>query len=286
MKEFIQSRRIFCVAFAIFAFICIPAHSNATLTPYEQSCIDKMMAFRVSICALDPSQALAKVDSYRAKVLSSEECTKISEETQLILDTFLVLESFNYIYERNQTDPRLKTLILAQYDKLNAYIEKNKDSTINKWLYCIAGDAISCTMGFVSTSEAMKRGLTIKDYYLKALEQDPNFSMALVNVGQWFFQAPAIGGGSKQKARSYFERALKASRNNAESYYAKAMLSQCKFSDGEKDAAAELLEQALSLAPGSRLILKMKEVNSVGENYFYYIVHRAEVDKKIAKKAN
>ncbi|MBQ0002795.1 MAG: hypothetical protein KBT21_04600 [Treponema sp.] len=254
------------------------ALADSTLNAHDEKAVNDVMQFRLTLLSLDSSTACSKIETYKKTALSD---TELSEQAYLTIETFLILEQFNYIYEADQKDERLKDLILPQVKKLDAFIESNESSGINKWLYTIAGDTISCSMGFMPVAEAMKRGLVIKTYYLKAIEQDSSFSYALMNAGQWFFQAPAIGGGSKTKAREYFERAVRSAKTPAEIFYSNAFLSQSRFDDGNKSAAAELLQKAENVSPESFLVDKMKKVNQLGYHYFYYIMHRKEIDKKI-----
>lgn len=252
-------------------------------TDKELSAINKLMAFRVSLTSVEPLEAVKKVDDFRKIILSESEKASISEEFQLVLDTLLVLEKYNYIYENNPKDPAAKAEIMPQMEKLDAYLEAHKEEKLNKWLYCLTGDTYSCCLQFMPMGDAMKYGLKIKDLYLIALEQDATMSYCLTNAGQWYYQAPAIGGGSKSKAKTYLQQALDNAKTQAEVYYASIFLSQVKYSQNDKDGCAELLDKASKIAPNSKMIQKMRDVNKIGEDYFYYVVHREEVEKKLSK---
>lgn len=279
MKHFLQSKLLLCVTVTIFALISNPVFATPQFTQFEENYINPLMDFRLSLTTLEPMVAYEKVDSFGEKLIKGN----LSKEETLILETFLVLEKYNYLYENNQKDPRIKDLIMPQIAKIDAFLEENKNGKLNKWFYCIAGDAFSCCMQFLPMGDAMNRGLRIKDFYLEALKQDPNMNYGLINAGQWFFQAPAIGGGSKIKAKNYFEHALEVARNKAEKYYASIMLSQFRFDEGNVKKCDELLNQAENLVPGSKTLTKVRNVNSVGSTWFYYVVHREEINKKIAK---
>lgn len=270
-------RKAFSIFF-LFLFVEFSVCANSTLKASDEKAVNDVMQFRLTLLDKDSQAALTKINEYKNSALSNKE---LSEQAYLIIESFLILEQFNYIYEANQKDERLKDLILPQVRKLDEFIEKNEKSEINKWLWTIAGDTISCSLGFMPTGEAMKRGLVIKTYYLNAIEQDACFSYALMNAGQWFFQAPAIGGGSKTKARSYFEAAVTNAKTPAEVYYSNAFLSQSRFDEDRKDEAAALLKKAEEVIKGGFLVDKMKKVNELGYHYFYYIMHRKEIDKKI-----
>ncbi len=277
-----RKKTIFLVmlVFSVCRMNVFPAEN---LTPAEEAAIQGVMDFRLTLASLDPAIAIERTDAYRKEVMANAESQALSDETILILDTFLALETYNYLYERNQSDPAIRELIVPQVEKIDEWFSTHQDETINKWLYCIAGDAISCSMAFMPKTKAMKRGLQIKEHYLKALEQDENFVYCLMNCGQWFFQAPAIGGGSKSKAKGFFEKAERLASTRAEKYYSKIFLSQFYFDAGNMEECRKLLDAATEIVPESNYIKQIKAVNSVGASLFYYVVHRPEVNRKLAK---
>ena len=274
-------KKIFLV---LFIFTCgILCYANSAFTKHEEDVIKNIMAFRTSLTAMEFGRARAKIDEYRKKILSSEECKSLSEQAQLVIDTFLVMETYNYYYEEDNNHPGLKDTIIPQMKKLEDFIKVHAESEINEWLYTVAGDVISCSLRFLPKTEAMKKGLLIKDYYLKALSLNANMWYTLVNLAQWFYQAPAIGGGSKDKARSYFEKAYSAASGDSEKYYTSIMLSQSRLADGKKEESASLLKKAAELFPESKFVKKIRAVNNAGYDYFYYIMHRDNIDKKLQK---
>ena len=265
-------------------FLCgISCYANSSFTKHEEEVIKNIMAFRTSLSVMEFANARAKIDEYRKKILSSEECKTLSEQAQLVIDTFLVMETYNYFYEADNNDPHLKDIIVPQMKKLEDFIKIHAEAEINEWLYTVAGDVISCSLRFLPRTEAMKKGLVIKDYYLKALSLNENMWYTLVNIAQWFFQAPAIGGGSKDKARTYFEKAYSIAGTTAEKYYTSIMLSQSRFADGKKEESSSLLSTAQNLIPESKFVKKIKAINLAGHDYFYYVTHRDNIDKKLQK---
>lgn len=284
INVFNRKKTVFLVILA-FIFCGMNVFPVENLAPAEEAAIRDVMEFRLTLAALDPTDAIERTDAYRKETMAKAETQQLSDETVLILDTFLALETYNYLYERNQSDPAIRELIVPQVEKLDEWFSAHRDETINKWLYCIAGDAISCSMAFMPKTKAMKRGLQIKEYYLKALEQDGNFVYCLMNCGQWFFQAPAIGGGSKSKARGFFEKAEKLASTRAEKYYSKIFLSQFYFDAGNMEECRKLLDAATEIVPESNYIKQINAVNNVGASLFYYVVHRPEVNRKLDKES-
>lgn len=268
----------------LLAVLCgISGYANSPFTAHEEEVIEGIMAFRTSLSVMEFANARAKVDEYRKRVLSAEECKTLSEQAQLVIDTFLVMETYNYIYEADPNDSRLKDLILPQMRKLEDFIKVHAESEINEWLYTVAGDVISCCLRFLPKAEAMKKGLVIKDYYLKALSIKSDCWYTLINTAQWFFQAPAIGGGSKDKARTYFEKAYAAAKTPSGKYYTSIMLSQSRYADDKKDEADSLLSKARNIIPESKFVKKIASINLIGHDYFYYVTHRDNIDKKLQK---
>ncbi len=270
-------KKVSCILTAVF--LCSACFSLPALTESEENLIDQIMAFRISLAPLSNEEALSRAQEKRASDQPAP-----SEQGSIIADTFLALEEYNYLYEANQSDPRVKETIMPQIEKLDSFYEAHKNEELSPWFLCIYGDAISCSLQFLPTGTAMKRGLLIKKFYLQALEKAPDMVYANMNAGQWFIQAPAIGGGSKVKAAGYFDTAYKNARTPAEKYYSALLYSQSKYEAGETEECDRLLAEAEAVVPGSKYIENIRKVNAAGSSIYYYVVHRKEVDKKIARR--
>jgi tetratricopeptide (TPR) repeat protein len=266
--------------FFFFIFTSLIAVFGESLSISEQQAIDDFMLFRVKITSeTDIHQALSKIDNYQktnSKIIAS-----FSDEAQLILNNFLVLEKYNYMYNLNINNPEISKLILAQNSENDKWFASHKPATINKWLYCTSADINSCCMQFVSKKELVKMGLGIKNKYNEALNLDPNMSYALFGIGQWLIQAPVIFGGSPKKAIEAFEHALSSARDTAETFYACIFLSQAYFDDKETAKAENTLYKAFSIEPDSTYVSLIETLNKSNYSLYYYIVHRDKINKEL-----
>ncbi len=277
MSFYCRLRTLLCV----WAALCGIVVSAAALSEREQASVDQFMQFRMEVSACEPDEALARVARYETELFGTEEASSFSPEFRLIMDNLLVLERYNYLYEKDIAHPELEGLISAQNDENESRLKNAKGARVDTWLYCTAGDVISCCMQFMPVTKAMNRGLVIKKYYDTAVSQDPDCAYALMNTAQWYFHAPAIGGGSKKKALDYFERAIAAARTPAESFYAKILCSQALFDGGSTERSAALLAEATALCPESRYAAHIKKLNDAGYSLFYYMLNRAKIDAEL-----
>ena len=278
-------KNIVVVLFAGFVFP-FSLSAAAKISDAAQAEIDAFMTFRMNLSACDtPEAALDKIDAYRGQHFTGASFTSFTDEEKLILENFDVLEVYNYMRQIKGKEPRTKSLIKSQYEKNTGWFSAHKNETINKWLYCTAADMLSCNLSYASVSTIMHDGLAVRTYYENALAQDPAMSYALTNIGQWYYYAPAFGGGGKTKAAGCFERAAASARTNAESYFANIFLSQFLFEDETlRGKSSELLVKADTFQPGGHYVAWLKRINKAGFSLYYYNVHKlgpADIDKAI-----
>lgn len=273
------SKKRFATILLLFftSFIAIFA---TTLSTQEQQAIDNFMLFRVKITKeTDINQVLNQINNYQE--INTNKIASFSDETQLILNNFIVLEKYNYMYNLDINNPKISNLILSQKRKNDKWFETHDAKTINKWLYCTSADINSCCMQFVSKTEAIKIGISIKDSYTEALNLDPDMSYALFGMGQWLIQAPGIFGGSTKKAIQTFEHALNSARNTAETFYACIFLSQSYFEEKDYQKTEFILNKALYIEPESKYLSFIKTLNKSNYSLYYYILHREKIDKEL-----
>ncbi len=284
----IMKIRLYAVFFIFFLCLFMPAGLSAAakISDKAQTEIDGFMTLRMNLAACKtPEEALSEIDSYHALHFTGADLTSFTGEEKLILENFEVLEIYNYMRKMKGKESEIKGLIRSQYEKNNDWLSAHKNETISKWLYCTAADMLSCNLSYASVTAIMHDGLAVKTYYEKALEQDPDMSYALTNIAQWYYYAPAFGGGSKSKARSCFEQAVAHARTNAEIYYAKIFLSQYLFeNEAQRGKSATLLADADAFQPGGHYVEWLRKINKAGFSLYYYNVHKlgpADVDKAI-----
>jgi len=263
-------------------FASLFCFANVELTDFESKIMTEITDFRWRLALLDDFEKVAAAcDEFSSYVNSPEISENLSEEILLSANNILTWEKYNALYELNPKNKELETFLTAQYRKIRAYFKAHKNEKHNKWLYVTAGDILSSSLQYLPLSTAMNEGLTIKKYYDKALENDPDFVFCLINIAQWYFHAPVISGGGKGKAMKAFLAAEKAAKSDAELYYAKLFLSQSYFEDGKKQKSAELLSEAENLLPGSRTVKFYRFLNENGYYYFEYPEHREKINAKL-----
>ncbi len=256
--------------------------ASSGLTDFEAKVMAEITDFRWRLALLDDFEKVASsCDEFSSYINSPEVAPNLSEEILLSANNILTWEKYNALYEINPKNKELEPFLTAQYKKIRAYFKSHKTQEHNKWLYVTAGDILSSSLQYLPLSTAMNEGLTIKKYYDKALENDPDFVFCLINIAQWYFHAPVISGGGKGKAMKAFLAAEKAAESKAELYYAKLFLSQSYFEDGNKEKAAELLSEAENLLPGSRTVKFYRLLNENGYYYFEYPEHREKINAKL-----
>ena len=255
------------------------AENNLTSTDLDA--IKKLMNYRPEFTAKNPEEALIAIQEYENKFFTENDKKNFSEQGNLILESIFVSEKFNYLYEMDENHPEREPLIIPHNTKLETWIKSHKEEEISSWLYFVAGDLLSASMGLYSVPKAMEIGLVIKDYYEIALKKNPNMPYINLNLAQWYFHAPAIGGGSKKKANELFQVALKNATEKGEKFYVNLIYSQFMYDQKDKKAATEYLNKAYALQPDSQKIAFLKLLNENDFTLFYYTLNRAKVEKKL-----
>lgn len=247
------------------------------LSSRAQQAVDDFMMLRMELTAEDDTgRILQRIDAFANAV----DMTDFTGEERLVVENFIVMERYNYLKNDDGNRKALKET-LAMLRKRNAdLLEKAQKAgeEVNKWLLCTAADVTSCYISF-SLKDVIKYGLGIKALYQRALESGDDFSYGLTNMAQWYYWAPKLNGGSREKAAEYFALAVKAARNNAEEFFAKVFWSQWLFESGDKEGAKEQLDAAQSLCPGSTRITLARQANAQGMSVFAYEKKRSKMVK-------
>lgn len=266
----------------IFLSIILSSVFAVDFTDVEKAKFQKIHKMRPELgCMASYKDAVDTLNTELA-LLENEKAT-YSEEFYLTIENILTWEKYNYLLEIEFKDPQLEPLITAQYKKVREYINSHKNEKFNPWFYETAADVLASSLQFLSLNKAMSEGLNVKKYYDDALEIDPDFSFALMNVAQWYYYAPAISGGGKNKTLKSLIQAVEKAQDNVDKFYSCAMLSQIYFDMGKKEEAAKYLEEATNLYPESKHTQKLKIINENNYSYFSYVTDREKLDKKIFK---
>lgn len=201
-------------------------------------------------------------------------------EEQLIIENFIINEKYNYLYQIKGQAKIQHEILGTQLKKLEDYRnlkETEKETTLSEYFYCTMADVMSCFMGY-SVGDVLKYGTKVKPLYEKALEINPKFSYALSNIGQWYYYAPAIAGGSKKKALNYFTLSSQNAKTDSQKYFANIFYSQLLFEEKEYEKSSKLLEQILQISPKSKYLQKIKNLNENKKSLYDYLREKSSLD--------
>ena len=268
-------KKLLCLALAgLFSL----SAASGELNPAVLQKIDDFMHLRMTLSTLETrDEAIEQIRAFENSSLPGVEAD-FGQESALILENFIVMEIFNYYYD----DPPMgrsafRQMLADQKAKNDAYFTAHKGETFSAWFWATCGDVFSCWTTF-SIKDILFNGMEIKDYYLTGYSEDEHCSYLLTDLAQWYLQAPRVGGGSRSRARSYFEAARASARTQAETYFADIFLSQFLFEQKEYRSCGELLDEADSLNPGSRYIALIRAQNQAGLSLYQYNRKRSNVD--------
>ena len=271
MKRNILIKILLCtLGFALNAQTKISADAEQYLS--------KFFSFRVELTQYqnDKAKAIAELNKFRV----NNPYDNFSTQEKLIIESFLLSEDYNYMYDDKSNDAAMKKKLSTQIDKCEAYMKANKGN-LSEWFYLGMSDCLSCFMGYSPVSGAIKYGMKVKEYYEAALAINPKNSMTLTHYAQWFYWAPVINGGGKKKSKTHLESALACATTDADKFYANVYYSQICFDLGDKTAAKTYLEKAKAIFPKSEFITELENANAAGLSIFESNKKRAETSKRM-----
>lgn len=268
------------LASILLSIISINSFAQTKISQKAQDYINSFMKQRMELTVYQNDKAAAskKLSAYK----SSHPYNDFTEQEKLIIESFYLLEDYNWTWEDKSNDSRLQKLLQAQINKNEDYISKN-EGNISGWLYVITADTFSCFMSYNPVSGAMKYGMKLKNYYEKCLQIDPSNSYCLTHLAQWYYWAPGISGGSTKKAQSYFNSGLTNAKNSAEKFYAEIFLSQILYENKDKAGAQTHLNKAKSYCPESQYVAELEKYNKEGYSLFTYSKKKAEDEKRVSQ---
>jgi len=267
---------IFVAAFAALLLLNV-SPVVAELSELGKKNVDDFMTLRMKISGLSPKDALESVDKYEKDL--EKVSASFSEEDNLVLENFIVMEKYNFLRRDKSQKEYLKTTLKALKEKNEDWFDSHSESEAGHWLLATSADVTSCYMSY-SLAEVMKSGLSLKDRYIDSVEKTPDFSYGWTNLGQWYYWAPAINGGSDKKSRAAFESAVKVSKTPAEKFFACVFFSQFLFEEKEFDKASQLLDEAEKQDPNNPYIAFMRNINNDGDSFFGWSKKNNQMDRK------
>ncbi len=270
---------IICIMLIASAAVAIAVPS---LTNKEIETIKSIIDDRIEFTCLSDKDALSASKKYLEDKQTYADTNSFSEQAKIIVDNLLATEIISHMYQIDPKDPEIKTFITPKVEKAAQWIENHKkDSGVSAYLYCTTAEIISCGLSYMTMGEIMSYGLKIKDFFVKATEIDSSVAFAYSGLAQWYYHAPGIAGGSTKKAYSNFELAYQNASTKGEKFMTNMYLSQSYYDQKKYEKAAEYLATAERILPESRLIKYIKKLNDAGYGYYYYMINREKVEKKV-----
>lgn len=266
-------------------FTLLYAVAVPKLTKAEIETIKQIIDDRISYTCITSKEALPKAIQYRTDTLAYAKEKGFSEQAEIIIDNLTSVEVHTHLYELDPKDPEIEQNLTPRIKRAADWInDHKKDDGISSYIYYTTADIISCGLSFMSLGDIMSYGLKIKDFYIKATEIDSTAAMAYSGLAQWYYHAPGISGGSTKKAYKNFELSMSYATTKGEKFLANIYMSQSLFDQKKYEEASKYLAEAASILPGSRLVSFIEKLNDSGYCYFYYIVNREKVEKKLGYK--
>ena len=167
------------------------------MTKNALALIDSFFDLRMNLSLIEESETdkiNSEIDSFAVK--NKDKISDLSEMETIVLENFIIMEKYNYLYEKPGQAKVQHEILGNQLKKIESFVENNQIN--DAYFFCTQADITSCYMGY-SVGDVLKYGTSVRPLYEKALECNPNLSYALTNIGQWYYFAPGIAGGSKKK---------------------------------------------------------------------------------------
>ena len=277
--NFIKSKSIVFILFTLFSSLSFADDFSA----YEMDIINQIQEFRFTTRALPSAQAaIDAIADYRKTLLTDDVRSKLSKEAELTADNLLVLEQYNYMYEKEMKSPDLEPFIKPQYEKIAAWDAEHPFDKANPYYILSSGDLTNSTMQFLPQGKAISLGVQEKKNYDMVVAKYPQLAFGLINAALWYYFAPPIGGGSMTKARDYFSRAAECAANNYEKFYAYVYYSQFLYENNDAEGCEKYLKMAEELSPSNRWTPFIRKMNKKSYSVLDYSNNRDKIEKKIA----
>lgn len=228
-----------------------------------------------------PDEAIKYMEAFKSSLSGDAAYKAADEEVRFVIENMISLEQYNYMYAKNADSAELKPFILKQYDKIEAYKASHSGTELTCWFILSSGDVINSSMQFISQATAIKLGLQEKDEYDAVSETDGEVAFGRINRALWYYFAPAIGGGSKTKAKDDFKKAVDCAKCDYERFYSRIYLSQVYYDEGNKAECEKLLSECDKILPGNDYTTFIRYLNQNDFSLLYYTENRKKVEKKL-----
>ena len=265
----------------LFNFVC--GASAAVISPYTEQKIAEFMTVRVQLKDESVDYVVNKIEEIQNETMAGLKQNALDyEQEECILESLYYMEA----YDRSVTDENRK----EKRAKMKSLMERNfncidcrKDGEISEWLYQVGGDVASYYMTR-SIAATFHYGLKVKSMYESAVKINPTMPQGNVSLGNWYFFAPGVFGGSNKKAERCYKNAVRgaeASGGAGDKFIAYEFLSQLYFEEGEIELYKKYFEKFKSLGIGTREAKIAESYNAKGKSFYQYLRDKSAIDKEL-----
>lgn len=222
----------------------------------------------------DKADSIKRIDSFIAERTS--DIANLSQEEKCVFDSLVYMEKFTYTVfyagEGKEHAPAFRNF----KNQLKKYA---KNPGADKWTHYTYGCIVSYWMAY-SIPDILLNGMSVKGMYEDSLKKDPNFSASYLMLGQWCFYSPTIFGGGKDKAKTYYRKALDTAVSDTDRYFANMYYSQILFELKEYAESSKYMAAAKSYCPKSQYLARVAEYNARGKSMFEMNEEKSTIMKK------
>ena len=179
------------------------------------------------------------IDTARSLEALQKACT--NEEQQLALKGYLSNLQFRQDRKLSKTNVAPAKALVAE---MQAFVLAKGMDAVSPFFLNSLGDLTYTVLGEYSLAQLIRMSKEARTYFEVSLKKEPHNFLALVGLGCWYYNAPAIGGGSLKKALQYFTDAEK----NANEPYQKYLIAIWKAQVYLKEKNTSLYTQEMAKA--------------------------------------
>ena len=271
-------KRIFI---ALFLLMASAAFASNEISSFTEGKIKEFLTTRIELRSGTKTSAVSKIAEVREQTFSALAGEAVDfEQEKLILESFYFMEEYEWLLDPKTNRAELRKQMRNLMKQIFACIDSRGEAGASKWLYNVGGDVTSYYMTR-SIKATLFYGLRVKEFYEKAIEKDANMTTSNVCLGNWYFYAPKVCGGGRDKAEKCFQKALLGSSAKGEYYIAYQSLSQLYFEEKRQGLFEKCTSALTNLGIGKKEIALMKKCNDAGYSFFQYRRNRAGIDEKL-----
>lgn len=253
-------------------------------TEYENSLVMGAMQIRLeSRSQKDQKAALEWLEKKRAEFFSSIKKGEAGEEALLAVENVFVCEQYHYVWELDSKAKATGDLILSQFNKVMEWNQSHPFEKRGEWYTLTACEVINNAMPWFKYSKRISLGMDNKKIYESMLASGCKKGLLYLHTGLWYAFAPAIGGGSDDKAKKYFGVAPHIGPTDYEKFFGYVYLSQIEFKMGDSGSCKAHLDEADKILPANVYTNFVRYLNRAGCTSFDYATDREGVDVKVEK---